>query len=212
MLKPVMISALQHASYCLRQCAMIHLEQTFEENLYTLRGHRAHRKAHESGSELRGALQIERALPLFCDTLGLYGVADVVELTYSSSGELESAYPVEYKSGKRHKALHDDLQLCAQAICLESMFDLKIPEGAVFHVSSQKRRLVPLTPVLRAAVVDMTRLVRSLLCSLDRPEERAPSLPPPHADQRCQRCSLIHSCLPRAPQVYGGRSDQGKHC
>ena len=117
---PIALSALQHWAYCPRQCGLIHLEQAFDENLQTQRGRALHSQVDQPGLELRRGLRIERALPLWSDALGLIGKADVVE--FEPDG---TPYPVEYKHGSRHKAADiaacDDLQLAAQALCLEEM-------------------------------------------------------------------------------------------
>ncbi len=118
----VLISALQHYAYCPRQCALIHIEQTFEENLYTLRGHRVHEKVNTPEYELIEGVRVDRALPLWSHQLGLTGIADVVEFLNDST-----PYPVEYKSGSRKPRDADDIQLCAQALCLEEMFQRPVP-------------------------------------------------------------------------------------
>ena len=97
-LAPIPLSALQHWAYCPRQCALIHLEQAFEENIFTLRGQAVHTKADQPGVELRAGLRGERALPVFCDRLGLGGKPDVVEFLPDGT-----PYPVEYKHGSRNK-------------------------------------------------------------------------------------------------------------
>lgn len=197
----VMLSALQHASYCLRQCALIHLEQTFDENLYTLRGHRSHQKVHTACSEQIGDVYIERNLPLYSDSLGIYGYADAVELKYNTKKQATHIYPVEYKQGKRHQAEHDDIQLCAQALCLEEMFGLSIHKGAIFHVRSKKRRVVAFTPALRTLTLQTIDTVRQLWIQIQEKPLHSLVLPSPVADQRrCTRCSLQHSCLPTAIQ------------
>ncbi len=126
---PIMISALEHYSYCPRQCSLIHVEQTFDENIYTMRGQALHRRVDEVKSEYQEGVRIERALPLWSHRLGLIGKADVVEF------HGKTPYPVEYKHGPRRKKEHDDLQLCAQAICLEEMTGEEAPKGAIFHHS-----------------------------------------------------------------------------
>ena len=131
---PIMISALEHWSYCPRQCALIHLEQTFDENLYTLRGRAVHKRVDEPVVEELVGMRIERALPLWFKALGLTGKADVVEF------HGETPYPVEYKHGPHRVQEHDDLQLCAQALCLEEMTGRSVPRGAIYHHSSRKRR------------------------------------------------------------------------
>ena len=186
---PIPLSALQHWAYCPRQCALIHLEQAFEENVYTLRGQAVHNRADQPGVTLRANLRVERALPLFSDRLGLVGKADVVEFL-----EDGTPYPVEYKHGSRNKkaaiAACDDLQLAGQALCLEEMSSKPVPEGALFYASSKRRRLVPITPELRDAVETATREIRAMLA--------AGTTPPPLNDERCRACSLRDLCQPEA--------------
>ena len=179
---PVMISALEHWSYCPRQCALIHLEQTFDENLYTLRGRAVHKRVDEPVVEEHAGMRIERALPLWSKSLGLVGKADVVEF------HGDTPYPVEYKHGPHREQEHDDLQLCAQALCLEEMMGTAVPRGAIYHHSSRKRRKVECTPELRARVIQATHAIRTMLTSR--------VLPPPVNDRRCTHCSLRESCMP----------------
>lgn len=178
----IMISALEHYSYCPRQCALIHVEQTFDENLYTLRGRAVHKRVDEPEMEEQAGVRIERALPLWSKALGLIGKADVVEF------HGETPYPVEYKHGPHREQEHDDLQLCAQALCLEEMTGKAVPRGAIYHHSSRKRREVACTPELRAQVVQTIQAIRRMLASKQ--------LPPPVNDTRCTHCSLRESCLP----------------
>lgn len=178
----VMISALEHWSYCPRQCALIHVEQTFDENLYTLRGRAVHKRVDEPETEEQAGIRIERALPLWSKAVGLIGKADVVEF------HGDTPYPVEYKHGPHREQEHDDLQLCAQALCLEEMMVQAAPRGAIYYHSSRKRREVEFTPALRARVVEVTRAIRTMLASKQ--------LPPPVNDHRCTHCSLRESCMP----------------
>ena len=182
-LDSIPISALNHYGYCPRRCALIHVEQTFEENLYTLRGNHLHERTDqpdESGWE--DGMRVERALPLWSKQLGLIGKADVVEF------HGETPYPVEYKSGPNRQFDNDDLQLCAQALCLEEMTGHPVPRGAIYHHSSRKRREVEFTAALRARVVEVTEAIRAML--------KATRLPPPVNDHRCTHCSLQESCMP----------------
>jgi len=181
----VPISALQHYSYCPRQCGLIHLEQTFDENLYTLRGRAVHSQVDNAEERLEDGVRVFRALPLYSQRLGLVGKADVVEL--HPDGRL---YPVEYKHGPRRPQLHDDLQLAAQAMCLEEMFGRAVPEGCIYHHGSRRRRQVNVDDHLRAAVQETTAQVRAMLASQ--------CLPPPAADARCRHCSLLDACQPYA--------------
>jgi CRISPR-associated exonuclease Cas4 len=178
----VMISALEHYSYCPRQCALIHLEQTFDENIYTVKGHLLHERVDEPGSEVQSGVRVERALPLWSKQLGVVGKADVVEF------HDETPYPVEYKSGPRRKWGHDDLQLCAQAMCLEEMTGQAVPRGAIYHHGSRRRREVVFDESLRQRVVETVNAVRHMLAS--------ETLPPAVNDARCEHCSLKESCLP----------------
>ena len=120
---PITLSALQHWACCPRQCCLSHLEQAFDDNVHTLRGQAVHATVDQPGVEVRAGMRIERALPLWSDSLGLIGKADVVEFEPGSCHSTGTPYPVEYKHGTRHKAADiaacDDLQLAAQAVCLE---------------------------------------------------------------------------------------------
>lgn len=177
-----MISALEHWSYCPRQCALIHVEQTFDENLYTMRGQAVHKRVDEPESEIVDGVRVERAVPLWSKRLGLIGKADVVEF------HGEAPYPVEYKHGPRREKEHDDLQVCAQAMCLEEMTGREVPRGAIYHHSSRRRREVVFTPELRRKVEEAIVGIRQMLGN--------GTLPPPVNDRRCERCSLIESCMP----------------
>lgn len=181
---PIPISALQHWSYCPRQCALIHVEQSFSDNLHTARGNAVHALVDEPGLERKGSVRIERAMPLWSERLGLIGKADLVE--FAADG---TPYPVEYKHGPRRQRRHDDLQLAAQAICLEEMTGKTVPAGAIFHFSSRRRREVAIAAELREAVETATAAVRRLFAT--------PGLPPPVNDARCRRCSLAGLCQPK---------------
>lgn len=179
----VPISALQHYSYCPRQCALIHIEQVFDENLYTLRGRAVHELVDTPDSAMTAGRRIERALPLYSMRLGLVGKADVVEFLPDGT-----PYPVEYKHGPRRPSQHDDLQLAAQALCLEEMTGRPVPQGAIFHHSSRRRREVEISAALRAEVERLVPLMRDMLVN--------GTLPPPVNDARCHHCSLQDACQP----------------
>lgn len=178
----VMISALEHYSYCPRQCALIHIEQVFDENIYTLKGHIAHERVDQTITRNEEDMRIERALPLWSRRLGLVGRADVVEF----HGNVP--YPVEYKLGRRREWQYEAIQVCAQALCLEEMLGLVVPLGAIYYCGSRIRREISLDTHLRKTVEEVTRAVRVIL------KNRA--MPPAVADQRCEKCSLIETCLP----------------
>ena len=187
-LDPLPLSALQHWAYCPRQCGLIHLEQAFDDNLHTLRGQAVHSTVDKPGVEVRAGLRVERALPLWSDALGLIGKADVVE--FEPDG---TPYPVEYKHGSRNKAADiaacDDVQLAAQALCLEEMTGRAVVEGAIYYASSKRRRVVLIHDALRAQVLGIAAAIRAMHAS--------DVLPLPTDDvRRCKGCSLRDRCQP----------------
>jgi CRISPR-associated exonuclease Cas4 len=191
----VPISALEHFSYCPRQCALIHVEATFVDNLWTAEGSAAHRRVDADVHWVGGRTM--RGVTLFSDRLGLIGRADAVEMEMGAV-----PYPVEYKSGARRDWQHEAVQLCAQAMCLEEMFGVDVPSGAVYYARSRRRREVIFNLGLRArteSIIDATRAL------LDGGE--VPVLAP---QSRCRRCSLRPACLPevtgrpRAVKMYAG--------
>ena len=185
----VLISALEHFSYCPRQFALIHVEQVFDENFYTLRGKRAHERAHAQEGATEKGVRVERGLSLFSERLGLVGKADVVEFHLEGTSE-GTPYPVEYKSGPRRRSRHDAVQLCAQAMCLEEMFDREVPRGAVYHYASRRRKEVVFDEGPRCLTEEIVRAVRGMVL--------ASAVPPPVADARCLKCSLFDACMPFA--------------
>lgn len=187
------LSALQHWRYCPRQCGLIHLEQVFDENIYTLRGQALHAKVDQPGVETAKGVRVERALPLWHDALGLLGKSDVVE--FLAGGV---PYPVEYKHGSRNKAADiaacDDLQLAAQALCLQAMTGKPVNEGAIYYATSKRRRLVEITDQLRVDVAQTANAIREMLSQGDLP----PPLVGEQAAKRCKACSLQERCQPQA--------------
>lgn len=185
-LEPIPISALAQYVYCPRRAALIFLEGEWEDNEYTLRGARAHEDVDIPEGLLRDGVLVERALPLWSERLGLSGRGDVVEFMKGAP------YPVEYKVGKKwpkelaRKAA--EVQLCAQGMCLEEMFGVPVPAGALFYKASRRRLEVPFTSELRAEVERIVMEVRRLL--------EQDQLPSPVADARCPHCSLIGICMP----------------
>jgi CRISPR-associated exonuclease Cas4 len=192
-LEPIALSALQHWHYCPRQCGLIHLEQVFDENVHTLRGQAVHARVDKPGVETAKGVRVERTMPLWHDGLGLVGKADVVEFLPGGI-----PYPVEYKHGSRHKAADiaacDDIQLAAQALCLEHMLGLPVQEGALYYASSKRRRVVPISAALRESVSQTAQAIRHMLAHGVLPAV----LSGEQAVQRCKACSLVDRCQPRA--------------
>lgn len=176
------ISALEHYSYCPRQCGLIHLEQVWSENTATTRGSLAHARVDELTHETRRDVRLEFGLSLWSDRLGLTGRADLVE--FRPAG----VYPVEYKLGRRRNWGHEAIQLCAQALCLEEMLGQAVPCGAIFYHGSRVRREIQCDEALRSLVEETAIAVRMMLSSQQ--------LPVPMADERCRSCSLNDDCLP----------------
>ncbi len=182
-LEPIRLSALEHFSYCPRQYALIHREQTYDENVFTLRGSIAHERVDQGSTSTQDGVRVERAVALWSDELSLVGRADVVEF------HGETPFPVEYKVGRRKPDRHADLQVCAQAMCLEEMLGTPVPTGAVYHVASRQRREVIFTSELRERVRRTIAAIRAV--------DAQASLPSPVADNRCPPCSLIDACMPK---------------
>lgn len=185
----IMISALAHFSYCPRRCALIHIEQVWEENRFTAEGRIMHEKVHEEGSESRGSLRIARGVPLRSVRLGLVGVADVVEFRKVSQEGVWQPFPVEHKRGKPKPDHCDSVQLCAQAMCLEEMLSVVVPEGALFYGKTRRRADVVFDEALRRETEAVAEQARALILG--------GVTPPPAYAKRCESCSLIGECLPR---------------
>jgi len=188
----VPISALAEYRFCPRRCGLMFLEGEWEDNVYTIEGRELHERVDLPGIEERDGVRIERALPIFSDRLGLSGRADVVEFIREADGR-ERPYPVEYKRGKlrRYEEIH--VQVCAQAMCLEEMFGIEVPVGAVYFGHSRRRREIPLTPELRAVVERTVVEVRTLLLAGITPRARL--------DRRCNGCSMRSVCMPEVTGI-----------
>ncbi len=197
----LMLSGLQHFAYCRRQWALIHVEQQWQENLHTAEGQVFHRRAHdEEQTEVRGDTIIVRGMRVQSERLGISGICDVVEFTRSPDGIAlagrEGRYqvhPVEYKKGapKEHQA--DELQLCAQAMCLEEMLLCRIDEGSLFYGEPRRRTRVTFSPELRAQAEQMLGEMHQL-------DERGHT-PRVKRHKGCSACSLKEICLPGMDRV-----------
>lgn len=191
----LMISALQHYAYCPRQCALIHIEQIWTENRFTVEGRIMHEHVHEEGKESRGDVRIEHGVPLRSLRLGLIGKADVVEFHRREDGSWQP-FPVEYKRGKPKPDDCDKVQLCAQALCLEEMLGVSIPAGAIFYGRTRRRLDVAFDGALRLETEEAVRRTHELVSS--------GQTPPPEYSKKCDSCSLMADCLPKS--IRRGRS------
>ncbi len=187
------ISALQHMVYCPRQCALIHNERQWAENVQTAEGRILHDKVDTGDTESRKGVVIYRSVPLRSTSLGVTGIADVVEIH-----EDGSPYPVEYKRGrpKGHRA--DEVQLCAQALCLEEMLEIDVPKGALYYGLPRRRKVVIFDSELRGLTTAVARQTYALIRSGDTP-------PPAYKKRKCAACSLIDVCQPRQIAASGIR-------
>lgn len=191
------LSGLQHFAFCRRQWALIHIEQLWRENLRTVEGQLLHHRAHdETQRERRGNLLILRGLAIQSPTLGVSGVCDVVEFHASPQGVpihgeegLWLPYPIEYKRGKPKTNQADELQLCAQAMCLEEMLCCSIQEGALFYGETKRRTVVSFAPALREQVVSLLQEMHQLY--------RRGYTPKCKPTKSCNACSLKELCLPK---------------
>lgn len=194
------ISALQHFAYCPRQFALIHIEQVWSENRFTAEGRLLHERVDSGEAETRGDLHIARSMRLLSKSLKLTGMADVVEFHRNDHGVVLTGlngkwlpYPVEYKRGRSKQQDWDRLQLCAQALCLEEMLGVAIPEGALFYGKPRRRETVPFDQTLRNATCDLAERMHAVWSSR--------STPPAEPGPKCDNCSLYEQCLPNTPSA-----------
>lgn len=186
-MESVTLSALEHYAYCPRQCALIFLEQVWQENGHTMEGRIMHESAHDSSSRLRDGVKIVTDLELNSERLGLHGRADVVE--FQRQGGIWRPYPVEYKKGSPKQGCDaDKVQLCGQALCLEEMLNVSLTEGALFYGQTRRRLTVKFTEALRCRTEEVARAVHELL--------EQGRTPPPEQKNGCGACSLKELCLP----------------
>jgi len=190
--QPIPISALQHWLYCPRQCALIHNEQVWAENRFTAEGQLLHKKANEGPDEYRAAGSILRHLNVSSETLGITGICDIVEK--SRDGRYT---PVEYKRGKPKAHRADEVQVCAQALCLEEMFQTQIPVALIFYGTTRRRTEVPLDDSLRALTLSTIAAVREMKATGITPAAE-------YDARRCDACSLIDLCQPKALRLKRG--------
>lgn len=180
------ISALQHLLYCERQCALIHLDQQWSENRFTAEGRVLHERAHEAPSESRPGVRIARGLQVSSQSLGLSGVCDVVE--FHRDGRI---LPIEYKRGKPKSHRADEVQLCAQALCIEEMLGVNIFEGFFFYGENRRRTSVVFDSGLRQLTRDLSARLHEMISMKILP-------PAEYEKRKCSGCSLIEECQPRS--------------
>lgn len=189
----VQLSSLQHIIFCERQCALIHIEQLWSENLFTAEGRIMHDKVDTADRESRENIRIEYGVPLRSLLLGLIGKADVVE--FHRQGDNWHPFPVEYKRGKPKGDNCDKVQLCAQAMCLEEMLSCTITEGALFYGTTRRREDVVFDMALRTETEETAKKVHDLI--------DAGITPKPKYSKKCKSCSLVELCMPKVSGKKG---------
>ena len=195
------ISVLQHYSFCPRQVALIHLEQLWEENLYTAQGNVLHERVDVVHHESRRNVRTEYGMAIRSLQYGLIGKADVVEFELGSDKSYKSIIPVEFKRGKQKEKDHDRVQLYAQALCLEEMFQVNIPEGQFYYLQEHRRSTVIFTDELKVSTKQIISDSMALLSSGKTPQAY-------YEKKRCERCSLIDICMPKAVNEGGKKVDR----
>lgn len=192
----LLLSGIQHFSFCRRQWALIHVEQQWQENLLTVEGMLAHEHCHdEDFFEKRGDLLITRGMRVFSRNMGIIGQCDVVEFyrdengcsLYGHKGKW-LPYPIEYKRGKSKEIDADLLQLCAQAMCLEQMLNTSIPKGAIYYKQYHRREEVDFDLLLRDKVISMLKEMHDY--------HKRGYTPLVKKQKGCSSCSLNEICLP----------------
>jgi len=180
------LSALQHFLYCPRQCGLIHLDQAWEENRFTAEGRVMHERAHDGPDESRSGVRTTRGMAVRSLSLGISGQCDIVE--FHPDGTI---LPVEYKRGKPKGHRADEVQLCAQAMCLEEMIGRTIPRGALFYGKPHRRTDVACDDSLRQLTTDTAGRLHALMASRLLPAAE-------YEKRKCDACSLIGPCQPRS--------------
>jgi len=205
------VSALNQLIFCPRRCALMLLEGRWADNQHTALGQLQHERTHRAETESRGDLRICRGLRLRSLELGLTGVADVVEFHRARAPDDDAAvplagvegrwrpFPVEHKKGREKPDQADEVQLCAQALCLEEMLGTRIPEGALFYNASRDRLQVAFSPDLRATTIDAARRLHELVAN--------GVVPAAEPSKRCRGCSLVDACAPKL-RAQGARASR----
>lgn len=208
------LSALQHLVYCERRCALVHIERVWAENPFTLAGTHLHQRVDDSSAaESRGDVRIVRGLYLRCLRLGLSGRADVVQFhrigdpdvpgqglpdaetpaCAAPLAEHRLPYPVDYKRGELKRERGYEIQLCAQALCLEEMLSVSVPRGALFYAASGRRMEVEFVDALRGETIHAAARLHELI--------EGGITPPGVRQPKCSGCSMIELCMPASTKT-----------
>ncbi len=187
----IQLSALQHYVFCPRQCALIHVEDVWHENVYTVRGDILHEKVDTDTYETRGTLKTVRGLRIHSTRLGIVGRADVVEFRKSTNADgSPDVMPVEFKAGQPKEDVSDKVQLCAQAMCLEEMMNTQVKRGAFFYGKIRRRIQLEIDDGLRKQTEEIIAAVHDIISQKKVPAARY--------EKKCRNCSLLDICMPKA--------------
>ncbi|MCX8105784.1 MAG: CRISPR-associated protein Cas4 [Ignavibacterium album] len=184
----IMISALQHYIFCPRQCGLIHIDDVWQDNLFTVRGEILHEKVDTDSYETRGDVKTVRGLRIHSYKYGIVGRCDVVEFKDTSKGK--EILPVEFKAGEPKEDISDKVQLCAQVLCLEEMLNVEISKAAFFYGKIRRRNIIEITTELREQTQEVISKVRELVDN-----KKVPII---EYSSKCRNCSLISICQPKA--------------
>lgn len=191
----ILLSSLQHIEFCERQWWLIYVERVWRDNVLTVEGKAMHEYVHREGAAERSGLIVARAMQLRSVELSLYGVADLIEFVPNESGSplpgrrgRYTPYPIEYKHGRKRPDLADEMQLTAQALCLEEMFSVAVHRGAIFYGKPKRRTEVDISQALRIKVGSLCERVRELSSGAAQPS--------PRIGRHCSSCSLADICMP----------------
>jgi len=184
----IQISALQHYVYCPRQCGLIHVENAWNDNMFTVRGEILHEKVDTDTYESRGTKKTVRGLRIHSQRLGIVGRCDVVEFRNTANGE--EVLPVEFKSGEPKEDISDKVQLCAQVLCLEEMLRINISKAAFFYGKIRRRNQIEINTELRNQTENIITAVHDIISSK--------KIPTAEYSRKCRNCSLEEVCMPKA--------------
>lgn len=218
----IQINTLQHYVYCPRQCALLCVENVWNDNLYTVRGEILHEVVDSETEETRGSVRVVRGLRIHSTRLRIVGKCDVVEFHLSGDDASTlvrknetgsyTVIPVEYKAGEPKEDLSDKVQLCAQALCLEEMLNVSIEKGIFFYGKIRRRYTIDIDRMLREQTEEVIQGVHALVSKRVVPRALY--------SQKCRNCSLESICVPRAMnekklhnyihQLYHGTEQQDK--
>lgn len=184
----IQINAIQHYIFCPRQCGLIHIDDVWQDNLFTVRGEILHEKVDTETYEKRGDVKTVRGLRIHSYKHGLVGRCDVVEFIETSKGTV--VFPVEFKAGEPKEDISDKAQLCAQVLCLEEMLNIQIQKAGFYYGKIRRRTIVDIDDDLRNQTITVIEQVRSIFDNK--------KVPTAEYSSKCRNCSIINICQPKA--------------